>query len=89
MLAYPTSSLRTMYMEGCPFQVKCPIGIRITNCIRTNAQRKLESILLMDRYLQRLQVEHPETFKGMKFVREMAAYSWAPDNHEEFDAAGE
>ncbi|KAI1691226.1 iucA / iucC family domain-containing protein [Ditylenchus destructor] len=51
LLTHPTSSVRTLYADSHPFQLKCSLGIRITNCTRTNSQRTLESVIIIEQMI--------------------------------------
>lgn len=73
-LASPTASMRTWYREGHAFFIKGSLTVRITNCVRKNAWYELESTLIIDRLMQRLQGR----VAGLDLVREPGALSWAP-----------
>ncbi|KAI1712867.1 iucA / iucC family domain-containing protein [Ditylenchus destructor] len=80
LLTHPTSSVRTLYVDSHPFQLKCALGIRITNCTRINPQRILESVIIIDQMINHIETNFPDVFEGIQLVRETAAVSWAPDN---------
>lgn len=73
-LASPTASMRTWYRPGHAFFIKGSLNVRITNCVRKNAWYELQSTLIVDRLMQRLQGR----VAGLDMVREPGALSWAP-----------
>ncbi len=66
--------MRTWYRAGHAFFVKGSLNVRITNCVRKNAWYELQSSLIVDRLMQRLQGR----VAGLDMVREPGALSWAP-----------
>ncbi len=77
--AYPTASLRTLFIEGHDYFIKGSLNVRITNCVRKNAWYELESALLIDQVLSHLTQHHPDTVGGLQPLAEPAALSWAPE----------
>jgi siderophore synthetase component len=72
--AYPTASLRTLYVEGHDYFIKGSLNVRITNCVRKNAWYELESAVIVDRVLDNLKA----ATGGLHYVAEPAAVSWSP-----------
>jgi siderophore synthetase component len=84
-LSHPTASVRTMYVRGHDYFIKCSLNVRITNCVRKNAWYELESALLIDSLLKRLTSEQSSTTGGLHTVSEPAALSWSPAGHSDED----
>jgi len=84
-VAYPTASLRTLYVEGHDYFIKGSLNVRITNRVRKNAWYELESAVIVDRVLDRLVTAHPESTGGLHRVAEPAAISWSPPESPEED----
>ncbi|AVX23006.1 IucA/IucC family protein [Pseudomonas syringae] len=85
LLASPTASMRTWYIEGHDYFIKGSLNVRITNCVRKNAWYELESTLIIDELFQRLQQTRPETLGGLSTVAEPGSMSWAPKGVSEAD----
>ncbi|MDX1252027.1 MAG: IucA/IucC family siderophore biosynthesis protein [Gammaproteobacteria bacterium] len=83
--AFPTASVRTLYVEGHDYFIKGSLNIRITNCVRKNAWYELESALIIDRLLQHLIEAHADSTGGLQTVAEPAAISWSPSDHSDDD----
>ncbi len=83
--AFPTASVRTLYVQGHDYFIKGSLNIRITNCVRKHAWYELESALIVDRLLKRLISEHRESTGGLQAVEEPAAVSWSPEDHSDED----
>lgn len=83
--AYPTASLRTMFVEGHNYFIKGSLNVRITNCVRKNAWYELESALLIDRLLKHLAVVFPRSTGDLQSLSEPGAISWSPPEHPEED----
>lgn len=79
--AFPTASVRTLYVEGNDYFIKASLNIRITNCVRKNAWYELESALIIDRVLKHLTNAHAESTGGLHTVSEPAAMGWSPPDH--------
>ncbi len=86
LLASPTASMRTWYVEGHDYFIKGSLNVRITNCVRKNAWYELESTLIIDQLFQRLQQTQPETLGGLSIATEPGSLSWAPPQADETDA---
>ncbi|VVO02146.1 IucA/IucC family protein [Pseudomonas fluorescens] len=86
LMANPTASIRTWYIEGHDFFIKGSLNVRITNCVRKNAWYELESALLIDRIFRNLQLTQPETLGGLSVVAEPGLLSWAPHQASEADS---
>jgi len=78
--AWPTASLRTLYVKDHDFFIKGSLNIRITNCVRKNAWYELESALIIDRLLNHLVTDQPQTTGGLQPLGEPGAVSWSPSN---------
>jgi len=85
LMANPTASIRTWYIEGHEFFIKGSLNVRITNCVRKNAWYELESALMIDRVFRNLQLTQPETLGGLSVVAEPGNLSWAPQQASEAD----
>jgi siderophore synthetase component len=85
LMANPTASIRTWYIEGHEFFIKGSLNVRITNCVRKNAWYELESALMIDRVFRNLQLTQPETLGGLSVVAEPGLLSWAPAHSSEAD----
>ncbi|VVO24708.1 IucA/IucC family protein [Pseudomonas fluorescens] len=85
LMANPTASIRTWYIEGHEYFIKGSLNVRITNCIRKNAWYELESSLIIDRLFRQLQRTQPETLGGLSVVAEPGLLSWAPEQASEAD----
>jgi siderophore synthetase component len=85
LMANPTASIRTWYIEGHAFFIKGSLNVRITNCVRKNAWYELDSALLIDRVFRNLQLTQPETLGGLSVVAEPGLLSWAPQQASEAD----
>jgi siderophore synthetase component len=85
LMANPTASIRTWYIEGHEFFIKGSLNVRITNCVRKNAWYELESALMIDRVFRDLQLTQPETLGGLSVVAEPGLLSWAPPHSSEAD----
>lgn len=83
--AFPTASVRTLYVEGHDYFIKGSLNIRITNCVRKNAWYELESALIIDRLLKHLMSAHANSIGGLQTVAEPAAISWSPSDHSDDD----
>jgi len=86
LMANPTASIRTWYIEGHGFFIKGSLNVRITNCVRKNAWYELESALMIDRIFRNLQLTQPETLGGLSVVAEPGLLSWAPHSASEADS---
>jgi len=86
LMANPTASIRTWYIEGHEFFIKGSLNVRITNCVRKNAWYELESALMIDRIFRNLQLTQPETLGGLSVVAEPGLLSWAPQQASEADS---
>ncbi|MFJ2687370.1 IucA/IucC family protein [Pseudomonas sp. NPDC087342] len=86
LMANPTASIRTWYIEGHEFFIKGSLNVRITNCVRKNAWYELESALMIDRIFRNLQLTQPETLGGLSVVAEPGLLSWAPHSVSEADS---
>ncbi|KOX99497.1 IucA/IucC family protein [Pseudomonas nunensis] len=86
LMANPTASIRTWYIEGHEFFIKGSLNVRITNCVRKNAWYELESALMIDRIFRNLQLTQPETLGGLSVVAEPGLLSWAPHSASEADS---
>jgi siderophore synthetase component len=84
-VAYPTASVRTLYIPDGNYFIKGSLNIRITNCVRKNAWYELESALVIDDVLARLVREQSATTGGLQPVPEPAAISWCPAQASEAD----
>lgn len=78
LVASPTASMRTWYIEGHDYFIKGSLNVRITNCVRKNAWYELDSTLVIDRLLRRLQATRRQSLGGLTIVGEPGALSWAP-----------
>ncbi|OZG73146.1 AcsD protein [Hahella sp. CCB-MM4] len=76
--AWPTASLRTLYVKDHDFFIKGSLNVRITNCVRKNAWYELESALIIDRLLTHLVTDSPATTGGLQLLGEPGAISWSP-----------
>lgn len=85
LLASPTASIRTWYVEGHAYFIKGSLNVRITNCVRKNAWYELESALIVDRLFRRLQLTQAATLGGLSVVSEPGLSSWAPAQASEAD----
>ncbi|HVK93785.1 MAG TPA: IucA/IucC family protein, partial [Noviherbaspirillum sp.] len=83
--AFPTASVRTLYVEGHDYFIKGSLNIRITNCVRKNAWYELESALIIDRLLAQLTAGQADSTGGLHTVAEPAALSWSPSDHGDDD----
>lgn len=83
--AFPTASVRTLYVEGHDYFIKGSLNIRITNCVRKNAWYELESALIIDRLMRHLVNAHADSTGGLHAVAEPAAISWSPTDHSDDD----
>jgi len=79
--AFPTASVRTLYVEGHDYFIKGSLNIRITNCVRKNAWYELESALIIDRVMKHLTNAHADSTGGLHTVAEPAAIGWSPFDH--------
>lgn len=79
--AFPTASVRTLYVRGHDYFIKGSLNIRITNCVRKNAWYELESALIVDRLLKHLASTHADSIGGLQAVAEPAAIGWCPPEH--------
>jgi len=85
LMANPTASIRTWYIEGHAYFIKGSLNVRITNCVRKNAWYELESALIVDRLFRKLQHTQPGTLGGLSVVAEPGLLSWAPQHASEAD----
>jgi len=76
--AAPTVSMRTWYIEGHPWFLKGSLNVRITNCVRKNAWYELESTLVIDRIMHRLDQQQDAALEGLCVAQEPATVHWAP-----------
>lgn len=83
--AFPTASLRTLFVEGHDYFIKGSLNVRITNCVRKNAWYELESALLIDRLLKHLTGAFPHSTGGLQSLTEPGAISWSPAGHSDED----
>ncbi len=76
--AWPTASMRTLYVKDHDFFIKGSLNVRITNCVRKNAWYELESALIIDQVLTHLVTDYPESTGGLQLLGEPGAISWSP-----------
>ncbi len=78
LIARPTASMRTWYIEGHDYFIKGSLNVRITNCVRKNAWYELESTLVVDRIMHHLVQRDDPALAGLCVAREPATLYWAP-----------
>lgn len=83
--AAPTASMRTWYLEGHPWFLKGSLNVRITNCVRKNAWYELESTLVIDRIMHRLDQKKDVVLEALCVAQEPATVHWAPAEGDETD----
>jgi siderophore synthetase component len=66
----PTSSVRTVYHPGMDAFLKFSLGVRITNCIRTNASYELSGAVALTRLLAPVAADLAARFPGVTLLRE-------------------
>ncbi|MEV4435695.1 IucA/IucC family protein [Streptomyces sp. NPDC049585] len=67
---WPTASVRTLY-DGRDF-LKCSLNIRITNCLRKNAEYELAGAVALTRLLEPVAADLAARFPGTVLLREPA-----------------
>lgn len=72
---FPTSSVRTLYRPGLPWQLKCSIHVRLTNCVRKNAWYELESAVALNSLLAPCLARLENACQGFRVMREPSASS--------------
>jgi siderophore synthetase component len=72
----PTSSVRTVLVEEHPFFLKLPLGVRITNFVRTNPPEQLERSLDASRVVAALQARLRQP--GFTILREVGWRALSP-----------
>jgi siderophore synthetase component len=87
---HPTSSVRTVFVEGHRFFLKLALGVRITNFVRTNPPEQLERSLDASRVVAALQahVSQPD-FTILLEVgwRALSPPGWEPEARRELAAS--
>lgn len=68
----PTASIRTLMHPDVPYFYKCSLSVRITNCVRKNAEYELEGALHLSRVLQEVRPDWTARFPHLTVLLEPA-----------------
>ncbi|ACO47218.1 IucA/IucC family protein [Deinococcus deserti] len=71
----PTASVRTLMHPDVPFFYKCSLNVRITNCVRKNAEYELEGAVHLSRVWQQAEPEFTARFPHTRVLLEPAFLS--------------
>ncbi|ERL51932.1 IucA/IucC family protein [Halomonas huangheensis] len=83
LVARPTASMRTWYIEDHGYFIKGSLNVRITNCVRKNAWYELESTLVVDRIMHHLVQREDPALARLCVAREPATLYWSPEGEDE------